>query len=139
MAEMTIGEVAKAVGLQTSAIRYYESVELLPMPKRVNGRRRYDESVFQSIAVIQIAQRAGFTIAEIKTLIEGFQPDISPGARWQVLAQEKLAELHTQILETQQMITMLQNGLECGCLQIEDCAIIQNGLPGSDEPHQTPL
>ncbi len=38
----SIGEVAAHVGINTSAIRYYESMGLLAAPKRVNGRRVYD-------------------------------------------------------------------------------------------------
>ena len=124
MKEMTIGEVAKRVDVQPSALRYYESVGLLPQPKRVNGRRRYDEAVFPQIAMIHLAQRAGFTIAEIKLLKDGFQPQTPLSARWRALAQEKLVELNNRILETEQMMTVLQNGLECGCLQLEDCAIV---------------
>ena len=40
--EMTIGEVARQVGIATSAIRYYEEIGLLPTPTRGNGHRRYD-------------------------------------------------------------------------------------------------
>ena len=133
MSEMTIGEVAKRVDVQPSALRYYESVGLLPQPKRVNGRRRYDEHIFPQIAMIQLAQRAGFTIAEIKMLKDGFQPQTPLSARWRSLAQEKLVELNNRILETEQMITMLQNGLQCGCLQLEDCAIVnehKNNIKG---------
>jgi len=125
MAEMTIGEVAKRVSMQTSALRYYESVGLLPQPKRVNGRRRYDPDVFPQITIIQLAQRAGFTIAEIKMLKDGFQQDTPFSARWRSLAQGKLSELNNRILETKQMIVMLQNGLECGCLQLEDCVLVK--------------
>ncbi|MFN8565769.1 MAG: MerR family DNA-binding transcriptional regulator, partial [Anaerolineae bacterium] len=39
---MTISEVARRVGVRTSTLRYYESIGLLPAPKRVSGRRRYD-------------------------------------------------------------------------------------------------
>jgi len=124
MTEMTIGAVAKRVGVQTSALRYYESVGLLPQPKRVNGRRRYDEDVFPQIRMIQLTQRAGFTIAEIKMLKDGFQPDTPLSARWRVLAQKKLVELNNRILETEQMVAMLQNGLECGCLDLDDCAFV---------------
>lgn len=139
MTEMTIGEVAKTVGMQSSALRYYESVGLLPEAKRVNSHRRYEDDVFSQITLIQVAQRAGFTIAEIKILKAGFQPDTALSARWRTLAQTKLVELNNRILETQQMITMLQNGLDCGCLQIEDCVILQESLPNSSELDQTPL
>ena len=60
---MTIGEVARQVGIATSAIRYYEEIGLLPPPARVNGRRRYDWSAVQRLCVIEYAQQAGFTLA----------------------------------------------------------------------------
>src|SRR5437868_5401074 len=37
MEELTIGEVARRAGMRTSALRYYESVGLLPAPRRVYG------------------------------------------------------------------------------------------------------
>lgn len=128
MPEMTIGEVAARVGVQTSTLRFYEQVGLLPVVRRINGRRRYNEEIFPLITMIQLAKNAGFTIAEIKTLQNGFQPDTPLSARWRLLAQEKLAELNNRILETQQMISLLQNGLDCGCLQIEDCELMQERL-----------
>jgi len=42
MPELTISEVARQVGLQASAIRYYERIGLLPRAPRVGGQRRYD-------------------------------------------------------------------------------------------------
>ncbi len=126
MAELTIGEVAQGAGVQPSALRYYESVGLLPAPKRVNGRRRYDESVLRQLTIIQMAQHAGFTIAEIQTLLHGFEQDTPPSARWRQLAAEKLVELHGRLRQTQQMIQVLENGLQCGCLQFEDCVILED-------------
>ena len=38
---LTIGEIARQAETATSAIRYYEEIGLLPLPVRVNGRRRY--------------------------------------------------------------------------------------------------
>lgn len=124
MEELAIGEVARRAGIRPSALRYYESVGLLPAPKRVSGRRRYDEGTVQMIKVVQLAQQAGFTIAEIQTLLHGFAPDTPPAARWQPLAQHKIAELDAQIERAQQMKQILQTGLHCGCLRLEDCAIV---------------
>src|SRR5581483_11140669 len=66
MEELTIGEVARRTGLQTSAIRYYESVGVLPPSRRVNERRRYDSSIFQRLGIIQLARQAGFRISELQ-------------------------------------------------------------------------
>ena len=44
-ATLTIGQVARRAGLKTSAIRYYESVGLLPEPERESGQRRYEYQI----------------------------------------------------------------------------------------------
>lgn len=124
MDELAIGEVARRVGIRTSALRYYERIGLLPAPKRVSGRRRYDERTVQMLKVIQLAQGAGFTVAEIQTLLHGFTPDTPPAARWQPLARKKLEELDALIVRAQQMKQVLATGLNCGCLRLEDCAVV---------------
>ena len=65
MDDLAIGDVARRAGIRPSALRYYESIGLLPQPRRVNGRRRYDESTVRMLKLIQLAQGAGFTVAEI--------------------------------------------------------------------------
>ena len=45
MEELTISEVANRAGIRASAIRYYESIQLLPPPQRSAGRRRYNPDV----------------------------------------------------------------------------------------------
>jgi MerR family redox-sensitive transcriptional activator SoxR len=87
----------------------------------VNGRRRYDESILQRLAILQLAQKAGFTIAEIQTLFHGFAPDTPPAARWRALALEKMSELDAQIARAQQMKRFLEGGLRCNCLRLEEC------------------
>ena len=129
MEELTIGEVARQAGIRASALRYYESIGLLPAPRRVSGRRRYDPNTVQQLTVLQLARQAGFTIAEIQTLFHGFAPDTPPAERWQSLAEQKLGELDQLIEHAQQMRRVLQAGLSCGCLRLEDCLI----LDGEDQ------
>src|ERR1700692_4593598 len=93
MEELTISEVAKRAGIRASAIRYYESVQLLPPPQRSAGRRRYHPDVLRRISFIQVAQAAGLTIAEIQTLINELDDDTPISERWQTLARQKLAEV----------------------------------------------
>ncbi len=124
MEDLPIGEIARQAGIRPSALRYYESIGLMPTPKRVNGHRRYDQGTVQLLRVVQLAQQAGFTVAEIQTLLHGFAPDTPPAARWQPLARQKLRELDTVIAHAQQMKRVLETGLNCGCLRLEDCAIV---------------
>jgi MerR family redox-sensitive transcriptional activator SoxR len=127
MSDLSIGEVARQVGVRTSTLRYYESIGLLPPAERVNGRRRYDERSVQLLRVLLLAQKAGFTLAEMRTLVHGFEPDTPPAARWRVLARQKQIELDAQIAQAQQMKQILQTALQCGCVQLEDCVITLDG------------
>ncbi len=121
MKELTIGIVAQQIGIRPSALRYYESIGLLPFARRVNGHRRYDPSIVPLIKVIQLAQQAGFTVAEIQILLHGFAPDTSAADRWRPLATQKLQEINELIVRAQQMKSLLETLLHCGCLHLEDC------------------
>ena len=123
MEEMTIGEVARRAGVRTSALRYYESVGLLPEPRRVyGGHRRYDESVLEILNVLRMAQQAGFSIAEMHVLVAGFPLETPASERWQVLAQKKLAEVEAVIVHAQQTKQLLEELLGCECERLEECA-----------------
>jgi MerR family redox-sensitive transcriptional activator SoxR len=124
MERLTIGEVARRTGLRTSAIRYYEEVGLLPPPWRVNGQRRYGADVFTQLAVVRMAQEAGFTIEEVRTLVAGFPEGTPASARWQALAYRKLAEVDALIARAQAMRRVLEESLACGCLTLEACAAL---------------
>ena len=65
MKNLSIGQVASLAGIATSAIRYYEGEGLLPAALRRSGRRIYDESVLDRLKFIEMAKRAGFSVAEI--------------------------------------------------------------------------
>ena len=122
-ADLTIGDVARQVGLRTSALRYYESVGVLPPPKRVNGRRLFGPDVVRLLNTVRFAQQAGFTVAEIRTLFHGFGADVPPSARWRELATRKLEELDALVARAERMRQALQTGMRCGCLRIEDCEL----------------
>jgi MerR family redox-sensitive transcriptional activator SoxR len=118
---LTIGEVAKRAGLNTSAIRYYERKGLLPKPERISGQRRYDESILQQLSVIRLAQQAGFTIAEIRALFNEFPLDALPSVRWQTLATGKIAEIDALIQRAIAMKAMLEQLTMCQCESLDVC------------------
>ena len=121
MAELRIGEVAARSGIATSAIRYYESEGLIPSPGRHNGRRVYDDSIVDHLALIDLAKHAGFTVAEIRQLLSGFARRTPPGKRWQALTKAKMAELDERIAEAERMKDVLQALQRCRCPTLEAC------------------
>jgi MerR family redox-sensitive transcriptional activator SoxR len=121
MEELTISEVAKRAGIRASAIRYYESIQLLAPPPRSAGRRRYNPEVLRRISFIQVAQAAGLTIAEIQTLMNELDGDMPLSERWRMLAHQKLAEVDALMRKVQGMKMILMNGLNCRCTNLEEC------------------
>ncbi|MBJ7519022.1 MAG: MerR family transcriptional regulator [Solirubrobacteraceae bacterium] len=119
-ASYPIGEVARRFGLSPSALRFYESIGLLPEPARVSGRRRYGDDTVEQLAVIAAAQRAGFTLQEAALLLEGLRADVPPADAWRALAQSKLDELDTAAQQIDEMRAMLRTGLSCDCLDVDD-------------------
>jgi MerR family transcriptional regulator, redox-sensitive transcriptional activator SoxR len=121
---LTISDVARRAGMRPSAIRYYESVNVLPTPRRVSGQRRYDESVLRRLTFIQIAQEAGFRVAEMQILFNSREndPAFTPlSERWQTLARQKLIEVEALIQRANGMKQLLEVGLRCGCPNLDDC------------------
>lgn len=132
---MGIGEVARRSGITASAIRYYESLGLLPEPPREGGKRRYDASVLEWLSLIALAREAGFTMAEIKRLVTGFVPGTRPAARWQELATRKLAEIDAMVARAERMRAVLRVSLDCGCFRLEDCtALLEAQSAGGENP-----
>src|SRR5882724_8868214 len=92
MRRMSIGEVASEAGLRPSAIRYYERLGVLPQAVRVSGRRQYDDAVVERLAIVRFAKQVGFTIDEVRDLLDGIDRR-PPPERWRQMAERKLAEV----------------------------------------------
>jgi|SRR5579859_7626189 len=121
MTQLTISEVAKQAGIRASAIRYYESVGLLPPPQRISGHRRYQADILRRLAFIQAAQAVGFSVAEMRNLLHELDGDAPLSDRWQSLAKQKLAEVDALLQRAQSMKRMLEQGLHCNCPDLEQC------------------
>lgn len=121
---LTIGELAKQAGLQPSAIRYYESLGLVTPPGRVGGKRRYGSECLLRIHAIQLFKQAGFTMAELQVL---FQREPLPDqVALDDLTDRKLKELDELMEKIQVMKAVLSSIRRCGCLTVEECAVLVN-------------
>jgi MerR family transcriptional regulator, redox-sensitive transcriptional activator SoxR len=114
---LLIGELAARAGLATSAIRYYESIGLLPEPYRVSGQRRYGDDTLKRLEFIAAAQRAGFTLREIAELSDGF--DVRG------LAQRKLPEVKAELKQARERKRWLDAASGCDCASLEECLLFE--------------
>lgn len=119
---LSIGEVAARTGHTPSGLRHWESVGLLPPPPRVGGKRRYPPTVLDRIAVIDLARRAGLTLAEIRVVVEGVAAGTSPPEQWAAVVHEKLADIDALIARARATRELLEALRRCDCPTLEECA-----------------
>ncbi len=128
---LTIGRLARAAGVNVETIRYYQRVGLIEEPPRpAAGYRRYSPSTIDRIRFIKRAQELGFSLREIRELLdlgEGHCADVK--AR----AQARREHVARQIADLQALQTTLDTLIQA-CEQDEDgarCPIVES-LLGKD-------
>jgi MerR family copper efflux transcriptional regulator len=67
---MYIGQVAKLAGATPKAIRHYEAIGLLAPPKRLGKYRYYSDADIKVIRFIKCAQKYGFKLSELETIVK---------------------------------------------------------------------
>jgi DNA-binding transcriptional MerR regulator len=122
--QLAIGEVAERARMSTSRIRFYEARGLLPVPERLAGKRRYDEDVFRRLAVIDAAQRVGFTLEEIRDLLGS--RDQPAHERLRELATLKVPELDELIARATSVRRVLKMCSKCSCESIDVCRMFDD-------------
>ena len=71
---MTIGKVAKSVGISIQAVRFYEKKGLIKPGKRsASGYRIYDDNAITSLRFIKNARDFGFSLHETASLVRAFE------------------------------------------------------------------
>ncbi len=129
-----IGELARRTGVATSALRYYERIGLLSPAERAGQRRHYSPSSAERVALIRLCQDAGFTLAEIGRLLDGWS------RAWGHLGKRKIAELDARIADAQRAKKLITHALECPHRDLLACPNFRSALeahlerPGS--PHR---
>jgi MerR family redox-sensitive transcriptional activator SoxR len=129
--EFLIGEVASRAGLRPSAIRYYESIGLLPEPDRVAGRRRYAPEALQTLAVIGAAQRAGLSLGEIRELLTASNGRSPVSERLRAIAQRKLPDVEALIERALLVRGWLEAAADCRCPTLEECPLFDGNSASS--------
>jgi len=120
---LSIGEVAERAGLNTSHIRFYERVGVLPAPARVAGQRRYREEVLHRLSIIDVAQRAGLTLDEIAPLTGPGNRSADASRHIRRLAGEKLPQIDALIARAHAVKRWLEVAQWCDCESVDVCAL----------------
>ncbi|GAA3359680.1 MerR family transcriptional regulator [Streptomyces antimycoticus] len=97
---MRIGELAKATGATTRALRFYEERGLLSSARAVNGYRAYDERAIQRVANIRYLLDAGLTLEDIEhfgACLDGDLPSSRPSEAMLNVGRRRLSVLDDRI------------------------------------------
>jgi MerR family mercuric resistance operon transcriptional regulator len=120
---LTIGRLAAAGGVGVETIRYYQRKGLLEQPTRESGIRRYGSGDLRRLRFIKQAQTAGFTLQEIKELL-----DLDAGedrSRARALAHARIHSLEEKISGLMRARDALQRlARECGRGSSGPCPIL---------------
>jgi DNA-binding transcriptional MerR regulator len=110
---LKIGDVAKLSGIGIEALRFYEKSGLLERPARTeSGYRMYGREVLERLAFIKQSQALGFSLDEIKQIIEDARKGKSPCAEVRAIVRHRLEELDERMREMRRYRKELSETLE---------------------------
>ena len=100
----TIGQLARAAGVPTSTVRYYEKLRLLTPDARTGGNyRAYGQTGLQRLSFIRTAQAAGLSLDDVATLFSTVASGETPCPEVQAMLTKRLAEIEDAIGQLAQM------------------------------------
>lgn len=125
---MTRGEVADKANVNPETLRYYERKELIPEPPRSSGGfRLYDESYVDRLRFIQRAKELGFTLEEIKGLLDLRMREGATCQDVKAQAEDKLEDVEEKIRDLERIrsaLSRLADACAGGRGPTSDCPIL---------------
>ncbi|HEU4389648.1 MAG TPA: MerR family DNA-binding protein [Blastocatellia bacterium] len=114
---MRIGEVAGLAKVNVQTVRLYERIGLLKKPSRLpSGYRSYEEDAPAMIRFIKRAQRLGFSLAEIKSLLSLRDRGDGAASQAAAIARARISQIDEKIHQLNVMRdAILAELAECRC------------------------
>lgn len=124
---MKIGELAQRAEVNIDTVRYYERQGLLPVPQRLrSGYRHYEQDDVARLRFVRRAKALGFTLTEIRDLLELSSHRERDMAGMKIAAIRKLSDVEEKLAE----LTRIRDGLKTlvascpGHGALEQCPIL---------------
>ena len=126
MSIMMIGDLARRTGTKVNTVRYYEEIGLLPLPARTaSGRRTYAEHDVKRLSFIRNSRRFGFSIDEIRSLLEISEKPKQDCGIAAAIAKNHLARIETQLSQLEILRSALREFVtSCAGGSVQECGII---------------
>lgn len=128
---LTIGHVARAAGVPATTLRYYERERILtPTVRNRAGYRLYGVQAVERLEFIRSAQAVGFTLEDIRTLLQ-LDPDDKKSCQGDVqrLLQKRLAEVDEKMKELKRVRAALGRSLDQCRRSTGECPVLKELRP----------
>lgn len=114
--DLTIGQLAAAVGIPTSTVRFYEREKLLTPDARTGGNyRSYSEASLERLKFIRAAQASGFNLSDVREMLALTHSDDEPCKEIAGLIENRLADVRQRMEELRQVEKALNEALHNCC------------------------
>ncbi|MDT8895114.1 MerR family transcriptional regulator [Halomonas sp. I1] len=109
---MKVSELARRTGVTAETVRHYTREGLLaPERDPDNGYQRYDDTDLERLRFIQRARTLGFSVAEIRQILEHADHGDSPCPLVRDLMAERLPEIRARIRELEALASRMEQAL----------------------------
>jgi DNA-binding transcriptional MerR regulator len=105
---MYIGQAAQRSGTTIKSIRHYESIGLLPTPRRQGNYRLYDQQSVELLIFIKCAKDMGFRLKELQVIFADHHGEAMPWARAQQAIEAKKREISNTLAELTRQLAQLE-------------------------------
>jgi len=128
--QYTISQLAKAAGIPTTTVRYYERIRLVePVDRSYGNYRLYNGESLDRLKFICAAQATGFSLDDIKALLSDETGDTPTCGNVQGLIEERLGDVERRLKDLRHIRKVLKNALEqCQKQKKSDCCQVVAGL-----------
>jgi MerR family mercuric resistance operon transcriptional regulator len=135
---LPIGELSRRTGVNIETVRYYEKIGLMPAPARSEGGHRlYGQGHLLRLNFVRRARDLGFTLNEIRGLLELAEQRDLPCAEARVVAAAHLGDVRAKLAALRKMEKVLvQMVAECAAGATPECPILEAlfDAPAGNQP-----
>lgn len=121
---LAIGDLSARTGLAVSAIRFYETHDIIKPVRNAGGHRRYGRSDIRRLSFVMAAQKLGFSLSEIAPHLRRLPDHKAPSkADWTRISRAFRRDIDTRIADLEDLRDKLDGCIGCGCLSLKSCAL----------------
>jgi DNA-binding transcriptional MerR regulator len=116
MENRTIGELAKAAGVPTSTIRFYERRGLIrPDGRTRSNYRTFTSQTLERLRFIRAAQASGFSLKDVREMLGLTHFDEPPCEEVGRLIENRLSDVRQRVKDLRRMEKLLAKALQSCC------------------------